>query len=200
MLLDLRRAREASGGAQMDGIAPADAGSGASRRRRGDGTRVGSGRSQAVARSDGAALIPRPRRRAARFEGRGSWAGPRADDRCAADHLPRAHRRRVHRAVLPARRRPGLSPARRSGARLRRGDVLLRDRHRPGPAPGPYDDVDACRYARAFLVPEELLERPASSTSIVPPRRSASRHASCARRAGNATLRNECHGGHGARS
>jgi hypothetical protein len=30
-----------------------------------------------------------------------------------------------------------------------------------GALPGPYDNADACRYARAVLVPEELLERPA---------------------------------------
>jgi hypothetical protein len=29
-----------------------------------------------------------------------------------------------------------------------------------GVLPGPYDNADACRYARAVLVPEELLERP----------------------------------------
>ena len=29
-----------------------------------------------------------------------------------------------------------------------------------GVLPGPYDNADACRYARAALVPEELLERP----------------------------------------
>ena len=29
-----------------------------------------------------------------------------------------------------------------------------------GLLPGPFDDADACRYARAFLIPEELLERP----------------------------------------
>ena len=28
-----------------------------------------------------------------------------------------------------------------------------------GLLPGPYDHVDACRYARAPLIPEELLER-----------------------------------------
>ena len=30
-----------------------------------------------------------------------------------------------------------------------------------GVLPGPFDDVDARRYARAALIPEELLERPA---------------------------------------
>jgi hypothetical protein len=30
-----------------------------------------------------------------------------------------------------------------------------------GLLPGPYDAADACRYARAVLIPEELLERPA---------------------------------------
>jgi hypothetical protein len=30
-----------------------------------------------------------------------------------------------------------------------------------GVLPGPYDNADACRYARAVLVPEELLERSA---------------------------------------
>lgn len=34
------------------------------------------------------------------------------------------------------------------------GDVL------DGVLPGPYSDMDACRYARACLVPAELLERP----------------------------------------
>ena len=29
-----------------------------------------------------------------------------------------------------------------------------------GVLPGPFDDVDARRYARAALIPEELLERP----------------------------------------
>jgi hypothetical protein len=29
-----------------------------------------------------------------------------------------------------------------------------------GLLPGPFDNADACRYARAFLIPEELLERP----------------------------------------
>ena len=29
-----------------------------------------------------------------------------------------------------------------------------------GLLPGPFDDDDACRYTRAFLIPEELLERP----------------------------------------
>jgi hypothetical protein len=29
-----------------------------------------------------------------------------------------------------------------------------------GLLPGPFDAADACRYARAFLIPEELLERP----------------------------------------
>jgi hypothetical protein len=29
-----------------------------------------------------------------------------------------------------------------------------------GLLPGPFDDADAHRYARAFLIPEELLERP----------------------------------------
>ena len=33
------------------------------------------------------------------------------------------------------------------------GDVLS------GVLPGPYSDEDACRYARACLVPPELLER-----------------------------------------
>ena len=28
-----------------------------------------------------------------------------------------------------------------------------------GLLPGPFDAADACRYARAFLIPEELLER-----------------------------------------
>jgi hypothetical protein len=30
-----------------------------------------------------------------------------------------------------------------------------------GLLPGPFDALDACRYARAVLIPEELLERPA---------------------------------------
>jgi hypothetical protein len=30
-----------------------------------------------------------------------------------------------------------------------------------GLLPGPYDHAEACRYARAVLIPEELLERPA---------------------------------------
>jgi hypothetical protein len=28
-----------------------------------------------------------------------------------------------------------------------------------GLLPGPFDTADTCRYARAFLIPEELLER-----------------------------------------
>ena len=43
-----------------------------------------------------------------------------------------------------------------------------------GVLPGPFDDVDARRYARAALIPEELLERP-DSTSTTRPRHSACR-------------------------
>ena len=73
------------------------------------------------------------------------------------------YRGRVVRAARPASFSPmtSSSAARRCRARLGGDDVCVCERRRAGVLAGPYDAADGCRYARAALIPGELLERPA---------------------------------------
>jgi hypothetical protein len=52
-----------------------------------------------------------------------------------------------------------------------------------GVLPGPFDDVDARRYARAALIPQELLERSELDVDHTAAARSLCRLTSCERRA-----------------
>jgi hypothetical protein len=71
-----------------------------------------------------------------------------------------AHRRGVHRPVLSAYRRPGLSRARDPELVFVVAMCAYATGIARGLLPGSFNAADACRYARGFLIPEELLERP----------------------------------------
>ena len=64
--------------------------------------------------------------------------------------------RRVTLSLLAMQKVEGSSPFQ----PLRRTSCSYATDVAQGLLPGPFDDDDACRYARAFLIPEELLERP----------------------------------------
>ena len=107
---------------------------------------------------------------------------PMRDDGCAADHLPRAHRRRVHQRVFLladdlAYRAPGDPELVFVVAMCSYATDIAQ-----GLLPGPFDAADARRYARAFLIPE-VCSSVQSSTSLARPRHSACRPTSSAQRA-----------------